>query len=1222
MNILSLIQPSELGPDFRLEEGVWKVNFPTSAAPPPPISNDARNTVTNTPEGMFIDKRDRLAYALVQDSVAQKIRLYEYPADEVFTIGTAALVSDIDMLGLNGQFDDVAIDEAVITFTDVQTGLTLTLNTIELQRVGNIQSTNGVSVTETAGVLSLTTKIDPNVNNMLEVGASGLKVNPDKLQVGFGEKLLQAGINTQAISRSYFANKINYTIGDQVLELPKFVMVGSTGEVLTLLNDPDAMDITRPKVIENIPANTDTMYFKGHPAWYEPLYNIEVNGVVHDMSGCLALDSGTHFIIDRDDKYGPKPSPMNFPAALGALVNVNYLPESGDLLFRNKTDQTLKIKLIPLKRDLPISHDGKNLSAVISETGTFNFELTPKLPNNPLVDDLVYSAGFPNGDAEGNYIMLGIAYNYEYLHSPDDYIEVETVLDVDPDSTSHNYTTILGENGNKIYRCNLHTDTGHYNPNIKGTAYIWYEFPVSAAIPIADIRIRASRPIHQLEMWEAIEVKQWGRYMVDQPYCVGNTISSTQALTKLGEKSPFTPGSIIIEGLYAENQNIDIYSFVKNGGGGWIDSFDDANKDLYKHDYFDNKATTINGAKPILVDTSIGSDFVSRVIPEDLDKLVFKFKAHEGSGLGLKMMAAVYAAGKHVGKNKQWVGNRKANSTDLLEYSYDAVSGESIFTLDVAAFKVWDSFVPYVGVVTNTFRDLRLLFKRRWGKLQAGKIDLNIQGFKEGIIEPTYNYSHTYDSTLFSKKDNVWSDFLVITDQLYLDGVAPATLETLKLGMLTKKPLPHSGEVEYSGVPGAVIGVTYSQGNRDVPVNLGDKVVNVSRYPYRSGIEYYTLGWDGTLKLPYPFDYSNSGDVQYAWNIRASLSEDQIVVKPQEKQLMVQAYQSTIDPSLTISSEELKPIAEYDVTLPSDTYLLLEEYSKEGFLQVMDAIESFSINASVRQLADAKMTSLKSSVLDMTPVFKRAMNHIRNTPEIDILALEDYYVYSEQFTGDDYLTLEGSIKTYVDNFIEMYKKLKGFGDYNLSLKILDLRLSFQVWEESPIYGGDPLDVKNIIYLVFEPTMVLETDRPIPALVPGVSRTFLNYKVRPEDGLINFNTYSGAVESPPYPNYYFAFGGEDVYSYDPWMLVSKYNLVQEDLILIEGNNSALGPTLVHYGDDSEGNSTLFLEGQYPKDLRIKQNIVNPVFHGDTNIVSILDAYSEHSGVYVVNSQAVS
>ena len=112
MNIISLIQPNELGPDFYLDQGVWKVNFPTTATPPPPISNDARNIIQNVGDGMYVDQRDRLAYAMVQDNQTQKIQLWQFPADEVFDINTATMVSEIDMLAMNGQFDDIAIDDA------------------------------------------------------------------------------------------------------------------------------------------------------------------------------------------------------------------------------------------------------------------------------------------------------------------------------------------------------------------------------------------------------------------------------------------------------------------------------------------------------------------------------------------------------------------------------------------------------------------------------------------------------------------------------------------------------------------------------------------------------------------------------------------------------------------------------------------------------------------------------------------------------------------------------------------------------------------------------------------------------------------------------------------------------------------------------------------------------------------------------------------------------
>jgi len=244
MNIISLIQPQELGPDFYLDQGVWKVKFPTTAAPPPPISNDARNIIQNVGDGMYVDQRDRLAYAMVQDNQTQKIQLWQFPADIEFSIDTATMVSEIDMLAMNGQFDDIAIDEGVVTFTDAQTGLTLTLNTNELQRVGSIKSTNTVNVTETAGVLRLSAKIDPKANNLLEVTAGGLQVSPDKILGIFNAELAKLDVHTQSILPDEGIG-LKHVIGDQIIDIPKVQLVNSAGGILAEVNDPNALEMSR-----------------------------------------------------------------------------------------------------------------------------------------------------------------------------------------------------------------------------------------------------------------------------------------------------------------------------------------------------------------------------------------------------------------------------------------------------------------------------------------------------------------------------------------------------------------------------------------------------------------------------------------------------------------------------------------------------------------------------------------------------------------------------------------------------------------------------------------------------------------------------------------------------------------------------------------------------------------------------------------------------------------
>lgn len=272
MNIISLIQPHELGDDFYLDQGVWKINFPTTATPPPPISNDARNIIKNVADGMFVDQRDRLAYAMVQDNQTQKIQLWQFPADSVFDIATATMVSEIDMLAMNGQFDDIAIDEGVVTFTDVQSGLTLTLNTNELQRVGSIKSSSTIAVTETAGVLKMSVKVDPKESNLFEVTTQGMQVSTDRIDTIFGDKLAAAGIHIQSMARNY--DGISHVIGDQIIDIPKVQLVNTAGEEIALVNNPyggarlssyysypDQLDIENFRLIDGLQENNSTAFF-------------------------------------------------------------------------------------------------------------------------------------------------------------------------------------------------------------------------------------------------------------------------------------------------------------------------------------------------------------------------------------------------------------------------------------------------------------------------------------------------------------------------------------------------------------------------------------------------------------------------------------------------------------------------------------------------------------------------------------------------------------------------------------------------------------------------------------------------------------------------------------------------------------------------------------------------------------------------------------------------
>lgn len=136
MRVVKVIQPHEFGDNFILEDGKWKVKFPPIATSGVEVSKDANNLITLGGDGgMFADATRLHAYALVQDNENMKIHLYRHQADLEFDVANATLINSIDMLELNGQFDDITITDAVVTFKDVQTETELEFDTNQFQNV-------------------------------------------------------------------------------------------------------------------------------------------------------------------------------------------------------------------------------------------------------------------------------------------------------------------------------------------------------------------------------------------------------------------------------------------------------------------------------------------------------------------------------------------------------------------------------------------------------------------------------------------------------------------------------------------------------------------------------------------------------------------------------------------------------------------------------------------------------------------------------------------------------------------------------------------------------------------------------------------------------------------------------------------------------------------------------------------------------------------------------
>lgn len=248
MKNIAILQPSELGSDFNFsqENGVWGVNFPAAVESDVVVSANTNNLIkTGSDGGAYVDASKLIAHALVQDNENQKIHLYRFPAGTVFNQQTATLVGSVDMVEMNGVFDDIAIVGNKITFKDVQTNSTLTLDTDTLQRVSRISSTNSISAVTSGGNVSLDVIFNPASNNLLEYAnngeGNGLAVSALKVEEYLAT--LIANINSQQSVRiDVTAGEAvkTRTIGNQGIKIPQLAFVGSTGQHLAYTDDVTA----------------------------------------------------------------------------------------------------------------------------------------------------------------------------------------------------------------------------------------------------------------------------------------------------------------------------------------------------------------------------------------------------------------------------------------------------------------------------------------------------------------------------------------------------------------------------------------------------------------------------------------------------------------------------------------------------------------------------------------------------------------------------------------------------------------------------------------------------------------------------------------------------------------------------------------------------------------------------------------------------------------------
>lgn len=245
MKNIAILQPSELGSDFTFsqEKGVWSVNFPPAVESDVNISANTNNLIkTGSDGGAYVDASKLIAHALMQDNDNQKIHLYRFPAGTVFNQQTATLVGSVDMVEMNGVFDDIAIAGNKITFKDAQTKTTLSLDTDTLQRVSRISSTNSISAVTSGGNVSLDVIINPASDNLLEYAydGEGYGLAVSALKVSEYLDRLITNINSQQSVRIDVTGGEavkTRTIGNQGIKIPQLAFVGSTGQHLAYTDD-------------------------------------------------------------------------------------------------------------------------------------------------------------------------------------------------------------------------------------------------------------------------------------------------------------------------------------------------------------------------------------------------------------------------------------------------------------------------------------------------------------------------------------------------------------------------------------------------------------------------------------------------------------------------------------------------------------------------------------------------------------------------------------------------------------------------------------------------------------------------------------------------------------------------------------------------------------------------------------------------------------------------
>ena len=242
---ISIVHPSDLGVQFYLENGKWKVASSVS------VSSDAGNIITTgTDSGAKLTvadiKNNQKTYALSLDGASAKIKLTD----------SDGVVTSIDTAVLQGSMDDVDIsaDNTSITFYDKENSRSVTVDFSTFLTSINKANTNAISLSGNGKSTALTANliVDPLSNNLLKVTVDGCKVDPadvvallnsstsvalsssvNTMTVNVNGKTSNATIvNSVDVAKNATSSTIDISVNGVVKNVPAIRFLDSGGNVL------------------------------------------------------------------------------------------------------------------------------------------------------------------------------------------------------------------------------------------------------------------------------------------------------------------------------------------------------------------------------------------------------------------------------------------------------------------------------------------------------------------------------------------------------------------------------------------------------------------------------------------------------------------------------------------------------------------------------------------------------------------------------------------------------------------------------------------------------------------------------------------------------------------------------------------------------------------------------------------------------------------------------